>query len=333
VGVELVAIDCYLAELVPKAIRGRAFAVSASIQFLSSPLVGLLAYLLVPRMLLGVAGWRYLAFVPAIGALFVWWVRLALPESPRWLAAHGQSAKADAVLRAIENRVARKTGRPLPPADAGVTASPALRQSGFMELWRPPYRRRTVTLIVFHAFQTIGYFGFSNWLPTLLVSQGITLTKTLGYTFLLAFVLPIAPLLFGLFADKAERKWMIVVGALVAATFGLLLARMTQQSNIAAFAMFGAMVTAGTSLMSLAFHTYQSELFPTRMRARAVGFVYSFSRLSAMFSAYLIALVLDRAGSGGVFVLISGSMLVVALTIGLFGPRTRGRSLEQISPR
>jgi putative MFS transporter len=92
------------------------------------------------------------------------------------------------------------------------------------------------------------------------------------------------------------------------------------------------MVIVGNSLMSLSYHTYQSELFPTRIRARAVGFVYSFSRLSAMFSTFLIAAILDHAGSSGVFVLIAGSMLIVALTIGLFGPRTRGLALEQISP-
>ena len=55
-----------------------------------------------------------------------------------------------------------------------------------------------------------------------------------------------------------------------------------------------------------------------------------FSRLSAMFSSYVIAATLDRAGSVGVFILISGAMLVVALTVGLFGPRTRGLALEHI---
>ncbi len=84
--------------------------------------------------------------------------------------------------------------------------------------------------------------------------------------------------------------------------------------------------------MSLAYHTYQSELFPTRIRARAVGFVYSFSRMSAIFSTFLIAALLAGAGSTSVFVLIVGSMVVVAVTIGLFGPRTRGLALEQISP-
>jgi putative MFS transporter len=61
-----------------------------------------------------------------------------------------------------------------------------------------------------------------------------------------------------------------------------------------------------------------------------VGLVYSFSRLSAVFSGYLIAAALGRFGGAGAFALISAAMVAVALTIGLFGPRTRGLALEGI---
>lgn len=326
VGLELVAIDCYLAELMPRAARGRAFAVSAAIQFLSAPLVAVLAWLLIPGDRLGIAGWRWLAFVPAIGAVLVWWVRRALPESPRWLAAHGHGEAAEEVMSMIERRVAAEYGAPLPRAAA---PEPAISGPG-PSLLKPPYRRRTLALIVFHVFQTVGYYGFANWLPTLLVSQGVTISKSLGYTAVLAIVPPLAPLVFSFVADQAERKWLIVIGALVAAGAGLLLSGMTENSNVVVFTAIGATVAIGNALMSFAFHNYQSELFPTPIRARAVGFVYSFSRLSAIFSGYVIAAALDRTGSIGVFVLISGAMVIVALTIGLFGPRTRGLALEQI---
>ncbi len=329
VGLELVAIDCYLAELMPRALRGRAFAVSASIQFLSAPVVALLAWLLIGKSWQGVDGWRWMAFLPAIAAVMVWWVRRALPESPRWLAEHGRMAQAEAVTADIEARVVRETGVPLAEPEP---VAPAVRSTdgGFLEMWRPPYRRRTITMIVFHLFQTIGYFGISNWLPTLLVSQGVTLGKTLSYGLLIAFVPPLAPALYSLFSDRVERKWMVCAGALLSAGFGLGLSTMTQNSSFLVFGLLGAAVAASNSLMSFAYHTYQSELFPTRIRARAVGFVYSFSRLSVLFSSFLIAFILDRSGSGGVFLLISSSMLIVALTIGLFGPRTRGLALEAI---
>jgi len=329
VGLELVAIDCYLAELMPKTVRGRAFAVSASLQFLSVPLVSVLAWLLIPGTHLGVEGWRWLAFGPAVGALLVWQVRRALPESPRWLEAHGRAAEADEITSMIEQRVSRDLGQQVLPVQV-PTDTPMRAPAKAMSIWTPPYRRRTIVLVAFHLFQTIGYFGFANWLPTLLVSQGIEIGKSLAYSAVLALVPPIAPLAFSLFVDRVERKWLVAAGALLAAVAGLLFSRITQHSNFALFTVIGAGVALGTSLMSLSYHTYQSELFPTVMRARAVGFVYSFSRLSAMFSSYVIAATLDRAGSVGVFILISGAMLVVALTVGLFGPRTRGIALEHI---
>jgi putative MFS transporter len=329
VGLELVAIDCYLAELMPKAVRGRAFAVSASLQFLSVPLVSVLALALIPGKHLGIDGWRWLAFVPAVGALLVWQVRRALPESPRWLEAHGRWAEADRITSEIEQRVARDLGSRVPQIHAPTDVSTQAAAKA-VSMWTPPYRRRTMMLIAFHVFQTIGYFGFANWLPTLLVSQGIELGKSLAYSAVVALVPPVAPLVFSFFVDKVERKWLVAAGALLAAAAGLLLSRITQHSNFTLFTVIGAGVAIGNSLMSMSYHTYQSELFPTPMRARAVGFVYSFSRLSAIFSSYIIAAMLDRAGSVGVFVLISTAMIVVALTVGLFGPRTRGLSLEQI---
>ncbi len=333
VGLELVAIDCYLAELMPKTVRGRAFAFSASLQFLSVPFVSVLAWALIPGTHLGIAGWRWLAFVPAVGALLVWQVRRALPESPRWLEAHGRAVEADLVTSKIEQYVARDLGSQVPPIHPPAVPpvlEPARGAAKAISLWAPPYRRRTIVLIGFHVFQTIGYFGFSNWLPTLLVSQGIEIGKSLAYTAVLALVPPIAPLAFSLFADKLERKWMVAAGALLAAVAGLAMSRVTQHSNFAVFTAIGAFVAIGNSLMSLSYHTYQSELFPTPVRARGVGFVYSFSRLSAIFSSYIIAATLDRTGSVGVFVLISSAMVVVALIVGLFGPRTRGLALEQI---
>jgi putative MFS transporter len=83
--------------------------------------------------------------------------------------------------------------------------------------------------------------------------------------------------------------------------------------------------------MSYAFHAYHAELFPTRVRARAVGFCYSWSRLSTVFSSFVIAFFLRSFGAAGVFAFIAASMGVVMVAIGVFGPKTRGRSLEEIS--
>ena len=72
-------------------------------------------------------------------------------------------------------------------------------------------------------------------------------------------------------------------------------------------------------------------LFPTRLRARAVGFVYSFSRLSTVLNSFVIAFFLQTFGTIGVFGYISAAMLGAMIAVGGFGPNTRGRALEDIS--
>jgi MFS transporter, putative metabolite:H+ symporter len=325
IGVELVTIDTYIAELVPKEMRGKAFTVNQCIQFCSVPLVALLSWLLVPIDPFGIAGWRFVAAFPALAAVMVFFIIRIVPESPRWLVAHGRLAEAERVTTEIEARVTAEKG-PLPPP-----IPVAVEEHGtatFSEIWHPPYRRRTIMFIVFNIFQTIGFYGFGNWVPQLLAAQGSGFTKSLQYSFIIALASPTMPLLFLLFADKIERKWQLCAAAIGVAVFGLLF---SQQTSALLLIVFGVLITGSNNLLSYAYHTYQAELFPTRVRARAVGFVYSFSRLSTIFTSFIIAFFLQNYGSAGVFGFISAAMLVVVIAIGGFGPRTRGLSLEEIS--
>lgn len=183
-------------------------------------------------------------------------------------------------------------------------------------------------LIVFHLFQTVGFYGFSNWVPTLLVQRGITITSSLRYTFIIAIAAPFGPLVAANIADKLERKWQIVLSAFAIGLSGLLFG---QASAAALLILFGVLLTVSNNILSFSCHAYQAELYPTRIRARAVGFVYSWSRISVVFTSFVIGFVLDRFGVPGVFALIAGSMVIVMLAIGVLGPRTNNLPLETIS--
>ena len=266
-----------------------------------------------------------MVLIGAAGALLVWMIRRGVPESPRWLIAHGKLAEAEQVVAAMETRVEREFGRALPAAMAVANEE---SKGTFRDVLRPPYLGRTLMLVVFHFFQTVGYYGFASWVPTLMIASGITTTQSLRYSFLIALAAPLGPLLAIGLADRIERKWQIVASAMCIGVFGLLFAG---QKNPVLLIAYGVMLTCSNNCMSFAFHAYQSELFPTRVRAQAVGFVYSWSRLSAIFSSFLIAFFLREFGVIGVFAFIAVSMLAVMLSIGIFGPRTRGLALEQIS--
>jgi putative MFS transporter len=184
-------------------------------------------------------------------------------------------------------------------------------------------------LSLFHLLQAFGLFGFINWMPTFLVKQGLTITESLGYTFGMALVAPFGGLICLSFADKFERKWQIVGAALAIAAAGLVFA---SSRNPWIIVPAGGFELLSAAVLSFNFHAYQSELFPTRIRVQAIGFVYSWSRISAAFNAFVVAWVLGRYGAPTVFVLFTVSMLLVALSIATLGPRTKQTSLETLSP-
>ena len=326
IGVELVTIDAYLSELMPRTIRGKAFAFQQGIGQIAVPLVAFLAWILVPIAPFGLDGWRWVVLIGSVGAVFVWFLRLGLPESPRWLAQQGRLDEAEAVMAAIEAKVEAQYGQPLPPVGAPEMELP--RAGSYLEAFSPEYRKRTIMLSVFQFFQTIGFYGFANWVPTLLIAKGIHVTQTLEYTFIIALAFPIWPLVSMLYADKMERKWQICASALCIAVFGMIFAA---QTSGGAIIVVGLLQTMSIMWLSFSLHTYQAELYPTRMRARAVGFTYSFSRISVVFTSYMVAAMLKNFGVNGVFVFIALAMAIVIGVIGSFGPRTTRLALEQIS--
>jgi putative MFS transporter len=196
------------------------------------------------------------------------------------------------------------------------------------EIFSRPLLGITVMLSVFNFFQTVGFYGFGNWVPKLIESGGASVVQSLNYSVAIAVAYPAGPLLCLLFADRFERKWQIVAAAVGIAVTGLLFVR---QHSAVALILCGVLITLCNNLLSYAYHAYQSELYPTRVRARAVGFVYAWSRLSTVFTSLMIGFVLGHFGTGGVFTFIAASMGVVCLCIGVFGPRTRALSLEQIA--
>jgi MFS transporter, putative metabolite:H+ symporter len=339
IGVELVTVDTFIAELVPPDARGKAFAFGQFIEFSVVPVVALLGWLLVPKHPLGLQGWRWLTLVGSAGALLAWQLQRGLPESPRWLAVHEREAEAERVLEELEARVSRDTAGPHRAvglgkmvAQASACDGPALApdpgQRGLREIFRPPYGKRTLVMSVFNLMQAVAFYGFGAWVPTLLIAKGIHVTTSLEYAFIIAIANPVGPLLGMLIADRMERKWQLFSAGV---SIGVFIYLFANQSNPLLVILFGVMVTLSNNWLSFALHNYQGELFPTRIRGRAVGFVYAWSRASAAFAGLLIGFFLREGGAPAVALFIAAAMLVMVVTIGGFGPRTKGLALEEIS--
>ena len=105
----------------------------------------------------------------------------------------------------------------------------------------------------------------------------------------------------------------------------------SQQSAGAMIIALGILIQIRNTTLSYSFHAYQAELFPTRVRARAVGLVYSWSRFSTVFVGFIIAFFRRDFGTTGVLLFIASAMTVVVGVVAAFGPRTTRLRLQEIS--
>jgi len=325
-GVQLVTIDTYIVELVPRTLRGRAFALNQFISFCIVPIVALLAWRLVPLTPFGLDGWRWVVLLGSVGAVVVWGIRAGIPESPRWLAATGRVDEAAAIVTDLERKIARDRGCALPPHQpTGVQRE---GRTTLADIFAPKYRSRTVMLSVFNAVQVIGFYGFNSWVPTLLIARGIDVTRGLEFAFIIALAQPVGPLVGSLLADTLERKVQVMGGlACMAVSIGIF----AVATSPALLILIGIVFTLAANVMSYAYHSYQAELFPTQIRSRAIGFVYSWSRLTAAFSGLIVGSLLATGGVPAVAAFICGAMILGIAVIGILGPVTNGLTLEQLN--
>ena len=96
---------------------------------------------------------------------------------------------------------------------------------------------------------------------------------------------------------------------------------------------FGLLIAFSNTILAYSLHAYQSELYPTRIRARAVGFTYSWSRFSTIFVGFFVALFLRHYGTTGVFLFIAGVEAPVSGRQSAPQPRTGGNAEEACHSR
>jgi MFS transporter, putative metabolite:H+ symporter len=335
-GAEPPLADTYLTDVLPPRRRGRYVAWAYTLAFVGVPVVGFLAHGIAEAPILGIAGWRWMFVLGALGAIVVFLLRRGLPESPRWLASVGRVDEADRIVRRFEEEAlaAGPLAEPEPtapstPASTTVVVRPRRRGADLRELLRGgPIGRRTGMMVVFHVFQTIGYYGFGTMVPLVLAAKGFPVSQSLLFTGLTFVGYPVGSALSLPLVERFERKHLVIGSVLAMAVFGLAFGFSTGMVPIL---VFGFLYTAVSNVFSNAYHIYQAEIFPTRLRSTATGGTYALSRLTTAAMPFVLVPVLAAAGVGVLFGIICAAMLIVAADVALLGPRTTGRRLEAVS--
>ena len=315
----------YISEVFPAAKRGRFQAYAIVIGICGTPVTNLIASFVVP---LSDWSWRLVYVWGALGVLFLVFAR-RMEESPRWYESRGDHERAEAALRSIEARVEAEHGPlPAPAAPVGTTTATTTRAPLSMLLERR-YLMPTLVLTVLWVTQTIGFFGYSSWAPTLLASEGMSVEDSIFYVALTTIGAPLGSLVAALVTDRFERKWLLVVFGAMIAVCGLLYGLTFEPVLIIVFGFLVNLLERGYTALAYA---YSPELFDIRGRSLGTGVSYGIGRLSNAVGPLIIAWLYNGQGYQSVFFFIAGTWMVGAVVLAVFGPRTRAARLGATVP-
>lgn len=259
-GAEIVVGYVTISEFVPPMSRGLwggALAVITNSALFVSALVG--------RVIIPNYGWRWMFVIVGVGALFVWFLRRSMPESPRWLEARGRDADAEAVMAAIDHQVAPNGGLPA-PAIVAVAASPPGSE---WRLFAPGMLMRIVIGSVMLIALNTAVYGFIAFLPTFMVKQGMSIVASLNYTTLMMFGGPVGALIGLWLVDRVGREPCVVGFSLLAVVFGALYPLAGNPTLVTLLGFL--LITAVYVLVAIGWALYLPELFPTEIRMRGAG--------------------------------------------------------------
>lgn len=319
--------DTFLSEILPKERRGRMAAWAYTTSYLAVPLVGFLAVWLNPLHFGAIAGWRVILAIGSLGGVFILFVQHRLPESPRWLHAQGRTQEALSMLK----RFAEGAGVSVPQiAEYEKSKQTPLALGERIALLRQdPYQRRYVMLAIFHLFQAFGYYGFGTLASLVVKSRGFDVTESTLFVALSFIGYPVGSLLSIPLLSWVERRTLVIGSIISIAIFGMCFAYSGDTSLIV---LFGFLTTCASNVFSNAYHVYQAEIFPARVRSTAIGSTYALSRIVSASLPFILLPVLTQHGPGAMFGVIFVALSIVAVVVRAFGPRTTRRSQDEINP-
>jgi len=363
-GGELPVAAALVTEFAPAAHRGRLVVLLESFWAF-----GWAAAAIVADLLAGWAGargdafpWRVAFLVGAVPALYVFVLRRALPESPRFLMARGRVDAAEAILRAVEagSGVAPAVGPAAAPgaaaapgmaaAPAGVT-TPALAPdppeaaARLRELFTPALRRRTGVLWTLWFAMAFSYYGLFIWLPTLLVGRGYAEVQSFRFTLFITLAQIPGYFVAAWLVERAGRRVTLVSFLVLCAGAAWLFGRAAGTGDLLLWGCLVSFFNLGAWGVT---YGYTPELYPTRVRGTGTGSAAAFGRIGGILAPLVVGRLMTANGgaaagaatgaapgaNGGfaaVFTVFTVILLAGAAVVAIWGEETRGRTLEQIA--
>ena len=295
----------------PVARRGRWCGLVSLVANCGLPTSILLSALVIPN-----TSWRVVFFVVGILAIVLWFFRKDIPESPRWLISKGRYEEAALIVEQLNS--ASITNYRNNDKSKGTAL---LKRDQHHNL----FVMHTVGVVAAVATNVCSY-AFTTWVPTILVSKGISLSSSLLTSSLMMLGAPFGCLIGLLLLDRIGRKKMIVSAFLMTAILGIAYAK--QSTTISAIILGFFLVLFLYVLTASVTAVYVPELFPTRIRFRCVGIVNAAAKSGNVFMPLFVAFLLAKKQEGLIYASISVLAIVAMVIVGFFGPETSHRKLR-----
>jgi putative MFS transporter len=315
-GAEQPLCFAYAGEYSPKAIRGRILAI---IHFVGGACVWPISTLFVLAFRDQI-GWRGVWLCFGIGALIVWVLRFALPESPRYLSTHGRGQEALDVLTRL--------GIAGPKGPLTTDAASDTKSDPFAVVFSKYPGRVIAGMICFSAFFGVA-IGLGSWLPGIMTDKGFTITKSLQYTLVMNLAVPCASICMMYTLDRFGRKITAICAFIGAGIMAIVFANAGSDMEllIAGFVMIFFIQVAGNAMQIFA-----SEVFPTNARASGFGWAAGVGRLATAGIVPGILLIRTAFGLTAVFAALAAVLVIAAVAVTQLGPEARQKSLDEIAP-
>lgn len=326
-GGELPIASTLVSEFSPAKWRGRMMVLLESFWAYGWVLAALIAYFVIPQY-----GWRTAFFLGAVPALYVFVLRRALPESPRFLLSKGRAAEAEQVISAVERESGVVRGKDEPTATLGSDHGrpPLSALQRFAELWSRPYLRRTVMLWVLWFTIVYSYYGIFTWLPTLLSEGGRGLTRSFSYVLIITLAQIPGYFSAAYLVDKIGRKWTLAPYLFLTAVGAFFFRNAGTETDILFWGCFMSFFNLGAWGVV---YTYTPEMYPTRVRGTGAGWAAACGRFGGVLAPLVVGQILGswNVGYESIFLMFSAVLLVGAINVLFLGEETKGRRLEEIA--
>jgi putative MFS transporter len=315
----MVTSQAYIAEMAPAATRGKWQGLTAAVGFCAAPIIGYLCLKIIP---LAPEAWRYIFYFGAFGFIAFAVGLKYLKESPRWLVAQGKLAEAEKIVKEI-------SGVDVDLSEAATKVEPRVKATEVLVgMFSRRYIRRTLVLLAMVIISTPAGFVVTNWTTTLLNQRGLGVTECLQASFILMIGVPVGLFISSLISDKGGRKIPLALLWSAAAVLSLVFGRV---SGFVPIITIGFCLIACIMAGSFISFSYIAESYPTKMRNTATGTHNALGRFATSGFQLMIPVLFAQYHFAGVYSVVALMLIVPSVIIMIWGMRTGGKSLEEIS--